>query len=212
MKGGVKLADRLTMHSHDLEVLVAKEILTNDFQRYVNRHGFNSGPLTIDFRGFSSVLKSYSLPGVSPLRSDTAQLLFEAVSGSQTSLLIEDFIDVVFPPKQIKRVVINNKPSDQEVATKVDSKFMHGPIRVMKDVNIPKPSGRFNPDSDQLIQAHQQKFKYPKSRNSFVAPVDFDETWVSRSLQPPAYSLNRSHVFGLSSMQGGSSIMTITKR
>ena len=212
MKGSVKLSDRLTMHAHDLEVLVAKEMLTNEFQRYVNRHGFNSGPLSIDCRGFAAVLKSYSLPGVSALRSDTVQLLFEAVAGGQPSLLVQDFVNVVFPPKQVKRVVINNKPSDQQVSTNVESKFIHGPIRISKDLNIPKPSGRFNRDADQLIQAHQQKFKYPKSRNSFIAPIDFNETWVAKSLRPPDYSLNRLHVFGLSTMQGGSSIMSVTKR
>ena len=206
------MQDRLTMHSHDLEVLVAREMLVSEFQRYVNRHGFNSGPLIIDSRGFASVLKSFTLPGVSGLRAETAQLLFEAVASGKETVTVADFTDVVFPPKQIKRVVVNNKASDQAVSAKVPSQVIQGPFRAPKDINIPKPSGRFNPEADQLVQAHQQRFKYPKSRNSFAAPADFDQSWVTKSLRPPDISLNRLHVFGLSTMQGGKNMSGITKR
>jgi|APGre2960657505_1045072.scaffolds.fasta_scaffold600404_1 hypothetical protein len=52
------------MPAQDLETFVAKEILVNEFKKYVGRHGLSSGPLAVDAKGFAAVIKSYSLPGI----------------------------------------------------------------------------------------------------------------------------------------------------
>ena len=97
------------MHSGDFETMVAREMLVNEFQRYVSRTGIVSNPLVIDLRGFKAVLGSFALPGISPLRSESVSLLYEAITDQHDELLVQDFIDIVFPQKEVKRVVINNK-------------------------------------------------------------------------------------------------------
>merc|ERR1711991_1137298 len=53
--------------------------------------------------------------GIPALKSDEMQLLFEAISEDGQTLHVTALQDVMFPPKPVKRVVINNKPSDQRI-------------------------------------------------------------------------------------------------
>ena len=53
--------------------------------------------------------------GIPNLKNDEMQLLFEAISDDGVTVQVKSLQDVMFPPKPMKRVVINNKPSDQEI-------------------------------------------------------------------------------------------------
>ena len=63
MKGDVLMKERLSMHAKDLDTYVAKEILSNEFRKYVNKHGLSTDILEINRRGFVHVMKSFHLPG-----------------------------------------------------------------------------------------------------------------------------------------------------
>ena len=52
MKSSVALKNRLSVHAKELEETLAKEIISNEFKKYVDRHSVSStGPLAINQRG-----------------------------------------------------------------------------------------------------------------------------------------------------------------
>ena len=65
VKGDVLMKERLSMHAKDLDTYVAKEILSNEFRKYVNKHGLSSDIVEVNKRGFLHVLRTFHLPGKS---------------------------------------------------------------------------------------------------------------------------------------------------
>ena len=67
---------------------------------------------------------------------------FEAISEDGHILQIVSLQDVMFPPKPMKRSVINNKAIDHETHSPKKEVIMKGPIKYSKELEIPTSPSR----------------------------------------------------------------------